>query len=74
MLIPGRYHNLAQPNDKYAFIIIRYVCLPDHDNYDGGLPGVGITWGKQKLFVPAKDEAHFWAQWPYSIFKPATHV
>lgn len=70
MIEPGIYHNPNQLNIKTAYIEINYTAFPGSPDYDGGLPGVGITWGQEKMFVTAKDEKDFWSQWPYSIFRP----
>ena len=70
MIEPGIYHNPKRPSDKMAFIEIRYTEFPFQPDYDGGLPGVAITWGREKMFVVAKNAKDFWNQWPYSIFEP----
>lgn len=60
----GRY-----ANGKGAWMEIRGVQLPGYSDYDGGLPGVSVQWGKKKWFVMARDEEHFWNTWPWSIFR-----
>lgn len=66
----GRYEN-----GKGAWMEIRDVQLPGYPGYDGGMTGVSAVWCGTSWFVVAKDEEHFWAQFPYSLlrgcFRPA---
>jgi hypothetical protein len=50
-----------------AGFTVTHVCMPDHPEHDGGIPGVGIKWaGKnfhrkmKSAFYIFKSEADFW--------------
>jgi hypothetical protein len=56
-----------------AWMDITDVQMPGYPNYDGGATGVSVLWGRNKFFVMARDEDHFWSQFPYSIFEGCFH-
>ena len=66
---PGLYKN-----EMGGWFEVKYSCLPSDPDYDGGLPGVGVIWGKEHWFVPARDAEQFWATFPYSVFKGCSPV
>ena len=66
---PGLY-----ANEMGGWFEVRYSNLPDDPGYDQGAPGVGILWGREKWYVLANSKEHFWAQWPYSMFRNCTPV
>ena len=57
-------------NGKGAWVDVLDVQMPGYPNYDGGATGVSIKWGRHRQFVIARDVAHFWSQWPYSVCAP----
>jgi hypothetical protein len=65
-LAEGRYEN-----GKGAWLEVMDVQMPGYPKYDGGMTGVSIKWGRQRQFVIARDVAHFWSQWPYSLCAPS---
>ena len=56
-------------NGKGAWMDILDVQIPGYPKYDGGATGVSILWGSNRWFVLARDEEHFWSQFPYSVLK-----
>ena len=52
----------APPNFRDNYILIRHVDFPELPDYDGGLPGVGLEYGKKvRIFVPCRTAEEFWA-------------
>jgi hypothetical protein len=56
-------------NGKGARMDIERVVMPGYPDYDGGLPGVSVKWGKKSWFVPARNAEEFWSQFPYEILR-----
>jgi len=63
-----------QTNYKGGSFIVNYVMLPGYPDYDGGLRGVGITWGDERQFIVAESEHDFWSQFPFNLFTPSNTV
>lgn len=68
-LAEGRYEN-----GKGAWLEVLDVQMPGYPKYDGGMTGVSILWGKQRLFVVARNEAHFWSKWPFILCAPSQNT
>lgn len=63
-----------QTNSKGGSFVVNYVMLPGYPDYDGGLCGVGITWGNERQFIVAESEQAFWSQFPFNLFAPSNTV
>lgn len=63
-----------QTNSKGGSFIVNYVMLPGYQDYDGGLRGVGITWGNERQFIVAESENDFWSRFPFNLFTPSNNA
>ena len=60
-LAPGEKY--APPGYAVNGITVKFVCLPERLDYDGGLPGVSVRWGRNRSgFFPAASDAEFWSR------------